>query len=62
MSGSQIQNPSFGAYQGQNIAPPPIFGAAEAQGKADINLYNTNTANTNAKKAGMYNFVSNLLA
>jgi len=62
MSGSQIQNPSFGAYQGQNIAPPPIFGATQAQGTADMNLYNTNTANLNAKKSGMYNFVSNLLA
>ena len=61
MSGSQIQNPSFGAYQGQNIAPPPIFGATQAQGAADMNLYNTNTANSNAKKSGMYSFVSNLL-
>jgi len=62
MSGSQIQNPSFGAYQGQNIAPPPIFGAAQAKGSADLNIYNTQTGTSNANRAGLYNLIGSAVA
>jgi hypothetical protein len=42
MSGSQVNNPFAipGAMQNANVAPPPIFGAAQAQGQSDINAAN----------------------
>ena len=42
MSGSQVSNPFAvpGAAQNTNIAPPPIFGAAQAQYGAQADAYN----------------------
>ena len=54
MSGSQIQNPQFAAYQGQNIAPPPIANAAAQQGAYDQNLYNQQVGSYNTNVAGLY--------
>lgn len=54
MSGSQIQNPQFGAYQGTNVATTPIFAAAQAKGQYDQNAYNQQVAASNANTAGLY--------
>ena len=54
MSGSQIQNPQFGAYQGATVTPPPIFQATQAQGMFDQNTYNQQVASANANTAGLY--------
>jgi hypothetical protein len=54
MSGSQIQNPQFAAYQGQTIAPPPIANAAAQQGAYDQNLYNQQVGTYNTNLAGLY--------
>jgi len=53
MSGSQIQLPQFQAYQGQQIAPPPIFAGAQAAGQSAMQNYGIGSANTNAANAGL---------
>jgi len=53
MGGSQIQTPQFQGYTGANIAPPPIFGAAQAQGQGDMQNYGIQQAGANAQSAGM---------
>lgn len=58
MSGSQIQNPQFGAYQGQNIAAAPVANAAAQQGAYNQNLYNQQVAGQNANTAGLFSFGS----
>ena len=55
MSGSQIQNPQFAAYQGQNIAPAPIANATAQQGAYNQNLYNQQVGTYNTNVEGMYN-------
>lgn len=55
MSGSQIQSPTFQPYTGSNIAPPPVFQGAQAQGQAAQNIYNQQVASSNANTQGMYN-------
>jgi len=54
MSGSQIQNPQFQAYQGANVAAAPTFAATQAQGAFDANAYNQRVATQNANTAGLY--------
>jgi hypothetical protein len=54
MSGSQIQNPQFGAYSGSTVQAAPVFAGAQAQGQAAQNLYNQQVASQNANTAGMY--------
>ena len=54
MSGSQIQNPQFAAYQGQTITPPNIAGAAAQQGAFNQNLYNQQVAGQNAQTTGLF--------
>ena len=54
MSGSQIQNPQFAAYQGQTITPPNIAGAAAQQGAFNQNVYNQQVAGQNAQTAGLF--------
>ena len=54
ISGSQIQNPQFGAYSGSNVAAAPVFAATQAQGQADQNTYNQQVATQNANIAGLY--------
>jgi len=58
MSGSQIQNPQFGAYQGANVAAAPTFAATQAQGAYDANAYNQQVAAQNANTAGLYSLGS----
>lgn len=56
MSGSQVSNPFAGGlgYQGgANVAPAPIFGAATAQGGADMNAYNAGVSSSNATTSGL---------
>ena len=54
MSGSQIQNPQFGAYSGTNVNAAPVFAASQAQGQTDQNTYNQKVATQNANTAGLY--------
>jgi len=58
MSGSQIQNPQFGAYQGTNVQAAPLFAATQAKGQAEQNLYNQQVASANANTAGLYSLGS----
>lgn len=57
MGGSQIQMPQFQGYQGSNIAPPPIFNAAQAQGQAAMDAYGIQSANANAANSGLFNLL-----
>lgn len=56
MSGSQVSNPfSMPGYaQNTNVAPAPIFGAAQATGNQANNIYNAQvgTSNSNTQAAG----------
>jgi hypothetical protein len=54
MSGSQIQNPQFGAYSGATVNAAPMFAASQAQGQFDANKYNQQVSQANAQTAGMY--------
>lgn len=54
MSGSQMQMPQFQGYQGSSVAPPPLFGAAQATGQGAMDQYGIQSANVNAANAGMY--------
>jgi len=54
MSGSQIQNPQFGAYSGSTVQAAPIFAGTQAQGQFEQNLYNQQVASANANTAGLY--------
>ena len=58
MSGSQIQNPQFSAYQGANVAPVPIANATAQQSAYDQNAYNQRVATQNANTAGLYSLGS----
>ena len=49
--GNQIQNPQFQGFQGQSVAPAPIFEAANAQ-------YNAALDKTNASNAATGNLIS----
>lgn len=55
MSGSQVSNPFAvpGAAQNTNIAPPPIFGAAQAQYGASADAYNAEQASQNSMMSGL---------
>lgn len=53
-SGSQVAMPQFQAFSGQNIQAPPIFGAAQAQGQADMNAYNAKAAQNAAFTQGLF--------
>jgi len=48
MSGSQIQNPQFQAYQGQNVQAAPTFAATQAQAQYNQGLYGQQMAGYNA--------------
>jgi hypothetical protein len=54
MSGSQIQNPQFGAYAGSNVAPAPIANATAQQGAYAANAYNQQVAQDNALTSGLF--------
>jgi hypothetical protein len=56
MSGSQVSNPFAvpGAAQNSNVAPAPLFGAAQSQYGADMNQYNAGAAQNNAMMSGLF--------
>ena len=54
MSGSQIQNPQFMGYQGANVAPPNIAGAAQQQAAYNQGLYGLNVGQQNAFNQGLF--------
>jgi hypothetical protein len=57
MSGTQVNNPFAGGlgYQaGANVQAAPIFGAAQAQGQADINAFNAKQAGSNSFMGGLF--------
>ena len=54
MSGSQIQNPQFGAYSGSNVAAAPVFAAAQQQAQNAQNSYNQQIAQQNANTGGLF--------
>ena len=54
MSGSQIQNPQFGAYAGSNVTPAPIANATAQQGAYAANAYNQQVAQDNALTSGLF--------
>lgn len=58
MSGSQISNPQFQAYQGANIAPAPIAQTMQNAFNAQQNAYNQQVATNNANTAGLYSLGS----
>jgi hypothetical protein len=53
-SGSQIQLPQFQQYQGQTVAPAPVFSAAQAQGNNALQQYGIQQAGLNANTSGLY--------
>lgn len=56
MSGSQVSNPfSMPGYaQNTNVAAAPVFAGAQAQGQADMNIYNQQVAGNNAMMSGLF--------
>ena len=56
MSGSQVQNPfSMPGFSGTaNMAPAPVFGAAQAQNAYDMNVYNQKAASANNMMSGLF--------
>ena len=54
MSGSQIQNPQFQQYTGQNIAPAPIANATTLAGNFAQNQYGQQVAANNATTQGLF--------
>jgi len=49
-TGSQVQNPQFGATQGG----PNYLGAAQMQGQGDLNQYNAQMGGANSMTAGLF--------
>ena len=58
MSGSQIQNPQFQSYQGQNVAPPPLMNATGQQAQYNQGLYNSQVGQQNAMTSGLFSLGS----
>lgn len=53
-SGAQVQTPQFAPLSGQNVAPAPVFNAAQAQAGAAQNTYNAQVGSSNANASGLY--------
>ncbi len=53
MSGSQIQNPQFQGYQGQNVQPAPLFNAAQNQAQYNQGIYGLGVGQQNAQMQGL---------
>lgn len=47
-TGAQPNMPNFPGYQGSNIAPPPIYGAAKDASAYQTDVFNAETASSNA--------------
>lgn len=57
-SGSQVGQLQFQPYTGSTVQPAPIFGAAQAQGQAGTNAYNSQVAQNNAMMSGLFSLGS----
>ena len=53
-SGTQIQAPQFQQFQGQQIAPPPLFQATNAQYQADLGRANAKNAFSGNLMSGLF--------
>ena len=53
-SGSQVSMPQFQAFQGQNIAPPPIMQGTVAQGGAEKDIFNAQAAQQGGLTSGLF--------
>ncbi len=53
MSGSQIQNPQFQAYSGQNVAAAPVFQGVQQQGLYNQQTYGQQMAGYNAQMGAL---------
>lgn len=56
-TGAQVQNPQFQGYNPTSIGQTPIFGAAQAQGAADQNMYNQQVGAANSFNSGLASLV-----
>ncbi len=56
MSGSQVSNPFAmpGYAQNGQVAPAPIFGATQAQGNYNTDLYNAGVGSSNSLTSGLF--------
>lgn len=54
MSGSQISNPQFQGYQGNQISPAPVMQGVQAQNAAQMGAYNANAAQANNFNNGLF--------
>ena len=54
MSGSQIQNPQFQAYQGQSVNAAPLFNAAQQQYNSGLQNYSAQNAAQNSFNSGLF--------
>lgn len=52
-TGSQVAPLQFQNFQGSSVAPAPVFGATQAQGGADMNIYNQKAASSNSNTAAI---------
>ena len=53
MSSSQIQNPQFQQYTGQNVAAAPVFQGVQAQNQAAMDVYGQQMAARNANMSAL---------
>ena len=53
-TGAQPTMPQFQPYQGANVAPAPVFNAAQQQGAWDQNAYNQQVGQQNATTSGLF--------
>jgi hypothetical protein len=53
-SGSQVNVPQFQNYSPTSVTAAPMFGAAQAQGNADMQGYNAQTAQQSALMGGLF--------
>ena len=56
-TGAQVQNPQFQAYQGSNVSPPNLYGAAQLQGDAAKNIYNQQSASADSFNTGLMGMI-----
>ncbi len=61
-TGSQPTVPQFQQYQGGNINAPPLFQGAQAQGQADMGLYNAQVGQANSFNSGLATIAGGALA
>ena len=54
MSGSQVSSPNFQQFQGSQVTPSPIFGAAQAQNQASYDAYNAKMGGYNNMMSGLF--------